>query len=119
MYPLGHIVSEISSTVILGSALLLALAAPRARAQPRPVAAARSLAFSATLSLAAASMLPDFFFGGVSKAFPFSLYMLWLTGFAMRSDPITTNRGSAFKNSATVSKVVRQKEVKKRVRKEG
>ena len=38
MYPLGHIVSEISSTVILGSALLL-LAAPRARAQPRPVAA--------------------------------------------------------------------------------
>ena len=52
MYPLGHIVSEISSTVILGSALLL-LAAPRARAQPTPVAAARSLTCSATLSLAA------------------------------------------------------------------
>ena len=61
MYPLGHIVSEISSTVILGSALLLALAAPRARAQPTPVAAARSLTCSATLSLAAS--IADGFLG--------------------------------------------------------
>ena len=71
MYPLGHIVSEISSTVILGSALLLALAAPRARAQPRPVAAARSLAFSATLSLAAASMVRRFLFRWCLRLFPF------------------------------------------------